>query len=217
MTALHPHVAGEYLHAVHADRAAAASRRRAPVDGAELERLVAGAAAGEPLAWDALVARFGPRLLRVARAHGLSRAEAEDAVQDTWIRLMRHIGGLRDAAAVGSWLHTTARRESLRIHERSRRERPTDEPLATETDHTAEAGQGFDAAASQAAVNRALGGLSARQRALVRLLFADTAPSYGEIAAELGIPIGSIGPTRGRCLAQLRRDGALRRLAEQLD
>jgi RNA polymerase sigma factor (sigma-70 family) len=214
---MHQHVANEYLHAVHADRAAVASRRRAPVDGAELERMVAAAAAGQPLAWEALVTRYGPRLLRVARSQGLSRAEAEDAVQDTWMRLLRSIGGLRDAAAVGSWLHTTARRESLRLRERARRERATDEPLGAEVDDTPEPGRGVDAATCQAVVNRALVGLPVRQRTLMRMLFDDAAPSYGEIAAELDMPIGSIGPTRGRCLAQLRRNGSLQRLAEQLD
>jgi RNA polymerase sigma factor (sigma-70 family) len=214
---MHQHVASEYLDAAHADRVAAAERRRPPADGAELERLVAAAAAGESSAWDALVTRYGPRLHRIARAQGLTRAEAEDAVQDTWIRLLRHIGGLRDATAIGGWLHTTARRESLRVRERARRERATDEPLGADVSDTVEAERGFDAVACQAAVNRALVGLSVRHQALVRLLFAETEPSYGEIAATLGMPIGSIGPTRGRCLAQLRRDGSLRRLAEQLD
>jgi RNA polymerase sigma factor (sigma-70 family) len=215
---MHQHVASEYLHAVHADRAAAASaRRRAPADGPELERLVAAAAAGEPMAWEALVHRYGPRLLRIARSHGLTRAAAEAAVQDTWMRLLRSIGSVRDAAAIGGWLRTTAGRESLRVRERARRERATDEPLGTEADDTAQAGDGIDTAACQAAVNRALAGLPVRSRALLRMLFADAAPSYGEIAAQLDMPVGSIGPTRGRCLAQLRRDGGLRRLAEQLD
>jgi RNA polymerase sigma factor (sigma-70 family) len=214
---MHQHVANAYLSAVHADRGAAAARRRPPVDTGELERLVAAAAAGESSAWESLVTRYGPRLHRVARAQGLSRAEAEDAVQDTWMRLVRHIGSLRDAAAIGGWLHTTALRESLRVRERARRERATGEPLGTDLSDATEPGHGVDAAACQAAVNRALTGLPARQRTLIRLLFAEASPSYGEIAAQLGMPVGSIGPTRGRCLAQLRRDATLRRLAEQLD
>src|SRR5262249_57334543 len=90
MSALHQHAANAYLHAVHADRTAAAARQRPPVDGAELERLVAAAAAGETPAWEALVTRYGPRLHPIARAPGLSRAEAEDPGQDTWMRLLRH-------------------------------------------------------------------------------------------------------------------------------
>jgi len=214
---MHQHASSAYLRAAHADRVAAASSKRPPAGGAELERLVAAAAAGEPSAWEALVTRFAPRLHRVARAQGLSRAEAEDAVQDTWMRLVRHIGGVRDAAAIGGWLQTTARRESMRVRERAQRERATGEPLGADVGVGTEAGHGVDSATCQAAVNRALTGLPVRRRTLLRLLFAESAPSYGEIAAELGIPVGSIGPTRGRCLAQLRRDGDLRRLAEQLD
>jgi RNA polymerase sigma factor (sigma-70 family) len=183
MTAMHQHVASEYLHAVHAERAAVASRRRPPADGTDLEWLVAAAAAGDASAWEALVTRYGPRLLRVARSQGLSRAEAEDAVQDTWMRLLRSIGNVRDAAAIGGWLHTTARRESVRVRDRSRRERATDEPLSTDVGDAPDAARAVDAAACQAAVNRALGGLPVRQRSLLRMLFAETEPSYGEMSA----------------------------------
>jgi RNA polymerase sigma factor (sigma-70 family) len=211
---MHHHVAGEYLRTVQSDRVAAASRRRPPVD---LERLVATAAAGDPSAWETLVTRFGPYLLRVARSYGLSRAEAEDAVQDTWMRLLRNIGRVREPRALSGWLTTTARHESLRVRERARREKPTDEELRADVAAAGEAERELDAAECRVAVDHALDALPVRHRTLMRALFAEAAPSYHEIAAELEMPVGSIGPIRGRCLTALRRDGRLRRLSEQLD
>jgi RNA polymerase sigma factor (sigma-70 family) len=162
------------------------------------------------------VERFGPRLLRVARAHGLSQHEAEDAVQETWVRLLRSIERVREPNALGGWLTTTTRHESLRLRERAAREKPTDEDLALDTADGSggEAESVLDAASCRAAVTRAVDALPPRHRALVRALFADTEPSYREIATQLDMPIGSIGPIRQRCLAQLRRNGGLRRLAD---
>jgi len=220
MIDMHRHVTPDYLHAVHADRVAAVTRRRrAAPAGSDLERLVAGAAAGDSAAWEALVARFQPQLLRVARAHGLSRHEAEDAVQDTWIRLMKNIGGVREPRALAGWLTTTARHESLRVLERSRREKPTDDELCADVPDAGDgaAGAELDAAACQAEVTRALALLPARHGSLMRALFSETAPSYQEIAAQLGVPVGSIGPIRGRCLAKLRVDRRLRELAEVVE
>jgi RNA polymerase sigma factor (sigma-70 family) len=157
--------------------------------------------------------------LRVARAHGLSRHEAEDAVQDTWIRLMKNIGGVREPRALAGWLTTTARHESLRVLERSRREKPTDDELCADVPDAGDgaAGAELDAAACQAEVTRALALLPPRHGSLMRALFSETAPSYQEIAAQLGVPVGSIGPIRGRCLAKLRVDRRLRELAEVVE
>jgi RNA polymerase sigma factor (sigma-70 family) len=154
--------------------------------------------------------------LRIARAHGLSAHEAEDAVQDTWVRFMRNAGRVREPRALGGWLATTARHESLRTRERARRERPTADELQTElADITAaDAEASLDAGARRAAVTRALDALPVRHRTLMRALFAPDAPSYQEIAAALEIPVGSIGPIRGRCLNQLRRNDRLAQLAE---
>ncbi|MDA0185275.1 sigma-70 family RNA polymerase sigma factor [Solirubrobacter phytolaccae] len=181
-----------------------------------LESLVAAAARGDEHAWAMLVERFGPRLLRVARAHGLSPHEAEDAVQETWVRLLRNIERVREPNALGGWLATTARHESLRVRERSAREKPTGDELTLDhADGTgSEAETQLDTLTCRAAVTRALDGLPPRHRALLRALFAESEPSYREIATQLDMPIGSIGPIRQRCLAQLRRHGSLRRLAD---
>ncbi len=215
MIGLHHHAGrGEYARAIDAERLAVAARRRpAP---AVLAPLVAAATRGDQDAWAQLVERFGPQLLRVARAQGLSRHEAEDAVQETWVRLLRNIERVREPNALGGWLTTTARHESQRVRERSAREKPTDDELVADVaDGTgAEAETELDAVACRAAVTGALNALPPRHRALLQALFAESEPSYQEIATQLDMPIGSIGPIRQRCLAQLRRNGRLRRLAD---
>src|SRR3954449_12619319 len=117
MIGSHHHVDG-YVNAVQADRMAAVSRHRRPAERFDLDLIVTTAAAGDERAWAALVRRFQPQLLRVARAQGLGAHEAEDAVQDTWMRLMGGITGVREPRALGGWLTTTARRESLRLRQR---------------------------------------------------------------------------------------------------
>jgi RNA polymerase sigma factor (sigma-70 family) len=216
--AMRHHAVDDYVRTVQSDRFAAVARRRPAVDGSDLERLVATAAAGDRSAWDGLVTRFAPQLLRVARSLGLSRHDAEDAVQDTWIRLLSNIERIREPHAIGGWLTTTARRESLNVRRRSAREAPTDEELgssaATAPD---EAEAALHRAECRDAVAHALGALPAHHQRLMHALFAETAGSYHQIAAQLEMPIGSIGPIRGRCLAQLRRDEQLRQAAELID
>jgi len=155
---MHSLVTEQYARTVQADRLAAAARRRPPADGSDLERLVKMAAAGDQPAWDALVDRFGPSLLRVARAQGLRRHEAEDAVQETWMRLMRHIGAVRQPRALGGWLRTTVRNESLRLRVRLERERPSEQDLrdALPDTTTRETPDESDAARCRVAVARAL-------------------------------------------------------------
>jgi RNA polymerase sigma factor (sigma-70 family) len=214
---MHENAVDDDVRTIQADRVAAASGRRPRVAGADLERLVATAAAGDDLAWDALVRRFQPHLLRVARSQGLSAEQAEDAVQDTWMRLMRNIGRVREPRALAGWLTTTARHESLRVRERSAREKPTADELRGDVSVTDEAEARLDVAACRAAVTRALDVLPTRHRTLMRALFDDAAGSYSEIARDLDMPVGSIGPIRGRCLAQLRRNGQLRQMADLVD
>jgi RNA polymerase sigma factor (sigma-70 family) len=211
---MHHHATADYVRAVHDARIASASSRRG-----ELDELVAGAAAGDRAAWDALVARFQSRLFRVARSYGLNRDEAEDAVQETWIRLMRGIAGVREPRALIGWLTTTVRRESLRILIRRRREQPTDEDLqadAASAPHS-DLDSRLHAADQRAELTRALERLSPRHRMLMRALFSDAEDSYEEIAERIGMPVGSIGPIRGRCLARLRLDTGLKSLAADLD
>ena len=140
----------------------------------------------------------------VARAHRLCDADAADASQATWLKLLEHVGSIKDPAALGGWLATTARRECLRILRNAARV----DPLA-DAPETADGGPGLDArllaGERDAHLWRAFEALGPRDQALLRMLAADPAPSYEEIGAALDMPIGSIGPTRARALARLRR------------
>jgi RNA polymerase sigma factor (sigma-70 family) len=200
--------------ALAADRRADAARRRAPADGAELERLVRAAGAGDEAAWRSLMERFTARIRAVARSHRLMADDTEDIAQTTWLRLVEQIQRVREPEHVGAWLTTTARRESLRVIAAAGREQLTDGELIPE----GPAGRTPDAALLEgerrAAVADALDGLPERHARLVRLLFAEPELSYADISTLLDMPVGSIGPIRGRCLEQLRRRGDLRALVE---
>jgi RNA polymerase sigma factor (sigma-70 family) len=196
-----------------AGRRREAAARRPPADARALDGLIAAAARGDEHAWSLVRDRYAGRIETVARLHRLSAHDVEDVVQTTWLRLLEHIGGLRDPAAVGAWLETTARRESLRLVRAGRRERPTDDTTLEDravAPPADEPGPGRDRAAL---VAEAIGSLPARQRALITTLVDDPPPSYATVSVRLGIPVGSIGPTRARSLERLRRD---RRIATLL-
>lgn len=176
------------------------------IDRAEVEARVRAAADGDQAAFDWLVECYSGLVWSVIRAHGLRDADAHDVFQTTWLRLVEHLDRLREPRAVGGWLASTSRNESLRVLRTSFRTQPAPEErfeelqaagAAVETDLlTAERD-----VALWAAVNE----LGDRCRALLRVLMADPPPTYDEVSEALGIPIGSIGPTRGRCLTQLRQ------------
>jgi RNA polymerase sigma factor (sigma-70 family) len=170
----------------------------------QIERLVRDARAGDQRAWNALVNRYAGLVWAVARAHRLNDADAADVSQATWIKLFRSLGTLKTPAAVGAWLATTARRESLRCIQRSGRTEPWPEEREL-ADNGPDVDAGLLAGERDELVLRALAGLSERDQALLRMLSADPAPSYDEIGAALDMPIGSIGPTRARALERLRR------------
>jgi RNA polymerase sigma factor (sigma-70 family) len=171
----------------------------------EVTRLLRRAADGDERAWDALVGRFERLVWAVVRAHRLNGADAPDAVQATWVKLVEHLDSVQEPERLGAWLATTARRECLRILRKAQREIPAshaEEQLDTpqEDDFDGNLGDVGRADALWVAFQR----LSPRGQALLRMLAAEPQPSYREISAALGIPIGSIGPTRGRALSQLR-------------
>lgn len=169
----------------------------------ELEALIRAARDGDGEAWNGIVARYSGLVWGVARAHRLGDADAADVFQTTWLRLVEHLDGIHNPNGLGSWLATTARHECLRVLRVGQRHVLTD---AFELPD--EAGPAIDAALltseRDAALWRAFDGLTDRCRRLLRLLVADPAPSYEEIGAALEMPIGSIGPTRARCLERLR-------------
>jgi RNA polymerase sigma factor (sigma-70 family) len=203
-----------FVETVDGDRQAAAARRRVLAASAELEDVVLAASAGDGAAWAALVERFTARIRAVTRAYRLPQHDAEDVMQTTWLRLVEHIARVRAPRAVGAWITTTARRESLRAVEAARRQEPTDDGrLDTEAVEPVDADR-LAAEERRSTLAGALTRLSARDAALLEMLFAEPASSYAEASAALGMPIGSIGPTRQRSIARLRRDRDLRRLAD---
>jgi RNA polymerase sigma factor (sigma-70 family) len=168
----------------------------------EVAELVRAAAAGDQAAWNGLVERYSGLVWSVARSHRLSSADASDVVQTSWLRLVEHLDRLQDPERVGAWLATTARREALRTLRHSGRQVPTDEVPETATETPV--GAALLEAERDRALWQAFGGLSERCQALLRILVSDPPPSYDEIASALDMPIGSIGPTRARCLERLR-------------
>lgn len=167
---------------------------------------VRAAAAGDAGAWSDLVARFNGLVWSVARGHGLSTADAGDVVQTTWLRLVERLDTIREPERVGAWLATTARRESLQTLRRSGRQIPTDDHYQLEPRQRDE--QPVEAALLRAERDRmlwqAVDELAPMCRQLLRVLMADPVPSYEQVGAALDMPVGSIGPTRGRCLQRLR-------------
>ena len=170
--------------------------------------LLEGARKGDQKAWDALVARYSSRVWAVARAHRLSKADAEDVFQVTFLRLVTHIGTIRDPSRVGAWLATTARHECLRILRKAGRAIPSgDEAILDSPDPLLPPVESrLVDLERQVALREALGRLGEACQRLLRVLMADPEPSYEEVGRALGMPIGSIGPTRGRCLKHLRRE-----------
>lgn len=166
--------------------------------------LVAAAAGGDQEAWDELVERYGRLVWAVARSHRLSDADAADVSQTTWLRLVEHLDQVHDPERLAGWLATTARRESLRVLRFARREVPfLDEPEESGS-HDLDPEVQAVARDEGAQLWAAYDGLSEKCRALLRVVAVSPLGSYAEISAALGIAVGSIGPTRSRCLDQLR-------------
>ena len=169
--------------------------------------------AGERDALDELVEVVTPLLWRTARAAGLEPSSAEDVVQTVWLSLLRGSAGIQDTRAVVKWLLTTARREAWRASARVRTDAARTGAVIGVDDEERldlppQRGDLPDEAVlrddGQRRLWRHVSGLPVRCRQLISVIaFADR-PDYAAIAESLGMPVGSIGPTRGRCLGKLR-------------
>jgi RNA polymerase sigma factor (sigma-70 family) len=174
--------------------------------------LVARAKDGDVPAWDALVERYAPLIWSICRKYRLDRADAEDVGQSVWLRLVDQLGKIREPAALAGWLATTARRECGRLVREARGPHAVIYALDTETmadDQSDAAEQHVLAAERDAALREAFTDLSPECQQLVAMLTADPPLPYAEISERLAMPIGSIGPTRGRCLDRMRRHPAI--------
>lgn len=168
--------------------------------------LLKRAGSGDQEAWDELVSRHTNLLWAVARAHRLSHADAADAVQTTWLRLLEHIDQIHDPGRLTSWLATTVRRECLGILRRRQRERldAGDDAALDRADDSEPVDARLLELERDAALWEAFSCMPERCQRLLRVLIASPPPSYEEVSVALGMPVGSIGPTRARCLARLR-------------
>lgn len=172
--------------------------------------LVAACRNGEQKAWDTLVQRYERLIYTIPLRYGMTKAEAEDVFQAVWLTLLRHLDSLREPDRLAAWLVTTTkhacwsqrRKHSAELHlipdhplwakESGPVEQPTEEII--------------EQYEQQFNLSKALSRLEEPCRGLLRALYYDTnSPSYQEISQKFKMPIGSIGPTRARCLQKLRQ------------
>jgi RNA polymerase sigma factor (sigma-70 family) len=173
--------------------------------GVRIAELVGAARQGSEDALGQLVTELSPLLWHVARAAGLNPRDAEDVLQTVWMRLVAHLDDIHTSAALTGWLVTTARREAWRVRAVERRQLPADQELLAELPDRGPGSEEQVIMDDQRHVLwAAVGRLSARCQELLRIIAFAPRPDYAAVAAELGMAVGSIGPTRGRCLAKLR-------------
>jgi RNA polymerase sigma factor (sigma-70 family) len=175
--------------------------------------LLRAAASGDERSWNVLVDRYSGLVWAIARNHRLSSADCDEVFSTTWLRLVEHAARLQDPGKVGGWLATTARHESLRLLRRGGRQIPMGDDMPEPPRHAPAPDEDLLRSERDRSLWSAFARLPERDQALLRLLTADPAPSYAEIGAALDMPIGSIGPTRARCLQRLRREAELPLLA----
>jgi|SRR5690348_1950802 RNA polymerase sigma factor (sigma-70 family) len=174
--------------------------------------LVARARRGDQQAWDVLVARYAPLVWSICCRYRMNEADAHDIGQNVWLQLLGQLDKIRKPAALPGWLTTTTRRECLRVLRATRGPRAAGQLLDAQTIPDDQAGMAEDrvlAAERSAALREAFGHLPPSSQRLIALLIEDPPPSYAQVSARLGIPIGSIGPSRRRCLDKLRQHPAI--------
>jgi len=162
--------------------------------GPPVNDLVTRAGNGDKQAWDTLVERYAPLIWSICRRYRLSSADANDVGQRVWLQLVSQLDTIRDPAALPGWLAATTQRECGQ--------------------QTEMAGQELLTGERHAALREAFTRLPPCCQRLIAVLTEDPPVPYAQISARLGIPIGSIGPSRRRCLDRLRRDPAIAALLD---
>jgi RNA polymerase sigma factor (sigma-70 family) len=172
----------------------------------DVARLVRRAAEGDLQAWERLVDQYARLIWSITGEFKLVESDAADVAQTTWLRLLEHIDRIEYPARVGSWLAATARHECLRSLAARKKVvlSQDDMELTVAAVHEPPVDERLLAAESAQVVRDALSRLPSRWQLLLEMLMADPPMPYADISDELGLPVGSIGPTRGRCLARLR-------------
>ncbi|MGH3693066.1 MAG: RNA polymerase sigma factor [Pseudonocardiaceae bacterium] len=176
------------------------------IAGTVIEDLIAGASNGELASWQKIITHYGRLVIHAAMSTGLSRSDAADAAQLTWVRLWEHGHQIREPDHLAAWLVSTARREAIRLATAASRYVLCD-PL-TEYDRGCARTAGDVYPVEQEydeIVEQALGRLPTRYQTLLRLLSSDFELSYSEVANLMGLPVGSIGPMRIRAIRMLEK------------
>jgi RNA polymerase sigma factor (sigma-70 family) len=166
--------------------------------------VLSSAGDGNQAAWEEVIRRYGRLVSAVVRGYGLQEADRRDAEQGTWLQLVQHHRAVRDPERLGAWLSTTARRECLRVLRRASHIADLDEVDAMPDPRSDVEQQVLDAD-EVSRVWAVVAAFPPRRQAVARELLADDRKPYADIARSTGIPVGSLGPTRARVLAQLRR------------
>jgi RNA polymerase sigma factor (sigma-70 family) len=185
-------------------------------DDPSVVALVVRAAEGDEGAWYEIIERYAPLLWSICTRFQLSHHDRDDVAQTVWMLLVEQLGKLREPAALAGWLAVTTQRECLRVVTAARKS----ERLGTRLDDAmqfvddAVIEQEMLTAERNACLRAAFAELSPQCQRLLAILLSDPPLSYAEISETLGIPVGSIGPQRGRCLGRLRRSPALIALVE---
>ena len=161
------------------------------------------ARAGEAGALDAIVRELNPLLWHVARSQGVPASDVADVVQNTWLELVAHLDGIRSPGALTSWLVVTTKREAWRTN-RKRQTTELRHELTDVADDAPDLSTALITDERDRALWHAFQHLSQRCRELLRIVAMVDRPDYAVVGEALGMPHGSIGPTRGRCLAKLR-------------
>jgi RNA polymerase sigma factor (sigma-70 family) len=178
--------------------------------------LVARAAGGDQDAWHEIVDRYAPLVWSICARYRLSYTDRQDVGQNVWMLLAEQLGKLREPAALPGWLKTTTARECLRVVTAARRSERLGAQLyeaAQFVDDTA-IEEEYLMAERNAALRAAFAELPPRCQRLLGMLLSDPPRPYSEISDALGIPVGSIGPNRARCLERLRGSRALTAFGE---
>jgi len=182
--------------------------RSGTASGADIGAVVIAASDGANWAWNELVHRFGAMIGGIARSHRLNPADAAEVSQITWMRLVENIDRIRQPDRVGAWIATTARRECLRVLRNASRTEPLAEDDLADVDDSVFLAPEERSLTEERdfALRLAYARLPARcQVLLFHLVTGETTMSYKTLSDTMDMRIGSIGPTRARCLAHLRR------------
>ena len=170
--------------------------------------LVARVCDGDQEAWNEIVERYSPLVWSICARYQLTRPDTDDVGQGVWLMLVENIRNLRQPAALPGWLATTTRNECLRILRTARRYDPDGLPandmMPPDVDDRA-IDEDLLEAELNVALRAAFAELQPACHKLLSLLIQDPPHSYAEVSSALGMPVGSVGPTRARCLERLRR------------